>query len=222
MEAVRVIWASEREVHVVGAIGHALAAYRALRFAGIDGVDEVTIGTATVQLRIGARADIDEVLLGIRSVLEHSDAEPTTVSTRLVEIPVCSDGELAPDLEALARATGLSAEAAADLHASGEYTVGFLGFAPGFAYMEGLPEQLHAPRLGTPRSRLRAGSVGIAGARTGIYPQASPGGWRIIGATPLRMFDAARDRPSLLAPGDRVRFRRIDRDEYDRMLRGQG
>jgi inhibitor of KinA len=97
----------------------------------------------------------------------------------------------------------------------------FLGFSPGFAYLGGLPSSLHVPRLATPRKQVIAGSVGIAGAQTGIYPNSSPGGWQLIGRTPLRMFDASANPPSRLQTGDRVRFRRIDRGEFDRLARQQ-
>jgi KipI family sensor histidine kinase inhibitor len=105
------------------------------------------------------------------------------------------------------------------LHSAGEYFVYFLGFSPGFAYMGGLAPQLQVPRLPTPRKRVSAGSVGVAGQQTGIYPNDSPGGWRLIGRTPLRMFNASGESPSRLEPGDRVRFHRITRDEFDERAR---
>lgn len=135
-------------------------------------------------------------------------------ATRTVEIPVCYGGEHGPDLDALAAHAGLSPAEALARHAGASYRVAMLGFAPGFPYMLGLPEALAMPRLAQPRRAVPAGSVGIAGTQTGIYPQASPGGWRIIGRTPLRLFDAAREPPALLAPGDRVRFVAIDAKRF--------
>ena len=135
----------------------------------------------------------------------------------LIEIPVCYDREFAPDLATVAQHCSLTEEQVIATHADGDYFVYFLGFSPGFAYLGGLASQLHVPRLVAPRKQVSAGSVGIGGAQTGIYPNASPGGWQLIGRTPLRMFDAATEPPSLLQPGDGVRFRRIDRGEFDRL-----
>jgi KipI family sensor histidine kinase inhibitor len=122
---------------------------------------------------------------------------------RTLEIPAVFDGE---DLEAVARASGLSPRAFADAYSAAEYRVAFLGFAPGFAYLTGLPERLRAPRLPSPRVRVPAGSVAIGGAWTGVYPSSTPGGWRLVGRTAVRLFDPRRSPPALLAPGDRVRF----------------
>jgi inhibitor of KinA len=137
----------------------------------------------------------------------------------VIEIPVCYGGEFAPDLTTVARHSSLTEEQVITTHSGGDYFVCFLGFSPGFAYLGGLATQLHAPRLATPRKQVSAGSVGIGGAQTGIYPNDSPGGWQLIGRTPLRMFDASTDPPSRLQPGDRVRFRRIDRGEFDHLAR---
>jgi KipI family sensor histidine kinase inhibitor len=129
---------------------------------------------------------------------------------REVRVPVRYGGPDGPDLEATAAACGLDPVSYVQRHCAGRYTVAMLGFAPGFAYLLGLDPALAAPRLATPRRQVPAGSVGIAGAQTGIYPQASPGGWRLIGRTELTLFDPARDPPSLLQPGDRVRFVALD------------
>ncbi|RKP58548.1 5-oxoprolinase subunit PxpB [Pararobbsia silviterrae] len=137
------------------------------------------------------------------------DAEPHDLGDapgRLIELPVHYGGVDGPDIEAVARHAGLSVEALIERHAQTEYTVYFLGFQPGFAYLGGLDPALAAPRRKEPRVRVPAGSVGIGGAQTGVYPTASPGGWQLIGRTPATLFDAERDPPSLLAPGDRVRF----------------
>jgi KipI family sensor histidine kinase inhibitor len=111
-----------------------------------------------------------------------------------------------PDLEAVARLHGMSPERVVELHTGASYEVAFLGFVPGFAYLTGLPEALRTPRLAEPRKLVPAGSVGIAGGQTAVYPLATPGGWRLIGRTEAAMFDAERERMSLLDPGDRVRF----------------
>jgi KipI family sensor histidine kinase inhibitor len=125
---------------------------------------------------------------------------------RTIRIPVRYGGVDGPDLDAVAACAGLPPEEVARRHAAAEYRVYFLGFLAGFPYLGGLPNELAVPRLSSPRARVSAGSVGIAGQQTGIYPVASPGGWRLIGRTPLRLFDPARDPPALLRPGDHVRF----------------
>lgn len=130
-------------------------------------------------------------------------------TARLIEIPVCYGGDAGIDLESAAGACGISVEALIQAHAGARYRVAMLGFAPGFAYLLGLPPQLHLPRRAAPRLRVPAGSVAIGGAQSGIYPSALPGGWHLIGRTPLRLFDAAATPPSLLAPGDEVRFQVI-------------
>jgi KipI family sensor histidine kinase inhibitor len=123
-----------------------------------------------------------------------------------VEIPVRYGGPDGPDLDGVAAATGLSAAEVVDLHASADHRVLFLGFAPGFPYLGGLPSALAMPRRASPRERVPAGSVGIAGEQTGIYPRDMPGGWQLIGRTHAVLFDPARDEPALLAPGTAVRF----------------
>ncbi|WP_447977114.1 5-oxoprolinase subunit PxpB [Candidatus Nitrospira bockiana] len=136
--------------------------------------------------------------------------------SRLVTIPVAYGEEFGPDLEAVARHAGCSPDQVVALHASAHYRVYMLGFSPGFPYLASVPEAIAIPRLSTPRTCVPAGSVGIAGIQTGIYPQASPGGWRLIGRTPMRLFDVSRSSPCLLRPGDRVRFRPISRRDYER------
>ena len=125
---------------------------------------------------------------------------------RLVQIPVRYGGAWGPDLADVAAHCGMAAQAVIELHAQPVYTVAMLGFAPGFAYLLGLPEALAMPRLVTPRLRVPPGSVGIAGAQTGVYALETPGGWRIIGRTALTLFDVGRTEPFALRAGDRVRF----------------
>jgi 5-oxoprolinase (ATP-hydrolysing) subunit B len=122
---------------------------------------------------------------------------------RLVEIPVCYDG---PDLSDVATHCGLSPDEVVRRHTAADYVVYFIGFQPGFAYLGGLDETLHTPRRAEPRVAVPAGSVGIGGAQTGIYPLVTPGGWQLIGRTTLPLFEPKAEPPTLLAPGDRVRF----------------
>ena len=134
----------------------------------------------------------------------HADQAPP--EPRRVEIPVCYGGESGPDLRDVARHTGLTEERVVELHAAAEYLVYFVGFATCFPYLGGLPPELATPRLPAPRKHVPVGSVAIGGAQAGIYPLSSPGGWRLIGRTRLRLFDPSASPPPLLRMGDRVRF----------------
>jgi inhibitor of KinA len=135
--------------------------------------------------------------------------------SRTVEIPVCYGGDLGPDLDDVARTHELSADEVVRLHSECTYLVYMVGFMPGFAYLGGLPDRIATPRRSSPRAAVPAGTVGIGGNQTGVYPLVSPGGWNLIGRTPARIFDIARDEPTLLATGDRVRFRPISRGAFD-------
>ncbi len=137
--------------------------------------------------------------------METAEHEPALPS-RTVEIPVCYGGEYGPDLPDVAKHTGLSPERVVELHAAAEYLVYFVGFSTCFPYLGGLPPELATPRLSAPRKHVPVGSVAIGGGQAGIYPLASPGGWRLIGRTPLRLFDPLGAPPPLLRMGDRVRF----------------
>ncbi|WP_369051129.1 5-oxoprolinase subunit PxpB [Burkholderia gladioli] len=134
------------------------------------------------------------------------EADPDAAPGREVEIPVIYGGEAGPDLASVAAHTGLAAREVVERHAAGSYIVFFIGFQPGFAYLGGLEAALHTPRRTAPRLEVPAGSVGIGGAQTGIYPASAPGGWQLIGRTALPLFDPAQTPPTLLQPGDRVRF----------------
>ena len=152
-------------------------------------------------LRTGRR----EVERAAQELFAQAAATPLP-EPRMVEIPVAYGGGNGPDLEAVATLTGHTPDEVVSLHSSAEYLVYFLGFSPGFPYLGGMPESIAAPRLETPRRRVPAGSVAIGGRQTGVYPVASPGGWRIIGRTPLRLFAPDADPPALLQMGDHVRF----------------
>lgn len=139
-------------------------------------------------------------------------------SSRLVYIPVCYDAEFAPDLNIVASENGLTVQEVIQLHSNGNYRVEFIGFLPGFPYLTGLDERLFTPRLPNPRPRITEGSIGIGGKQTGIYTMDSPGGWNIIGRSPLKFFSVSEVAPSLLRPGDMVKFRVIGRAEFDNIL----
>jgi len=134
------------------------------------------------------------------------ESEALEPDSRAIDIPVVYGGAHGPDLDDVARHSGLTPQQVVELHASVDYVVWFLGFQPGFPYLGGLPESLITPRRAEPRLLVPAGSVGIGGAQTGIYPLATPGGWQLIGRTSLKLFDPAKNEPVLLRPGDTVRF----------------
>ncbi len=138
--------------------------------------------------------------------LDSAAADAGRNAPNVVEVPTVYGGEHGPDLGFVAEHNGLSPEEVVEIHSGTDYPVYMLGFTPGFPYLGGMSEKLHTPRLATPRTITPGGSVGIAEAQTGVYPVQSPGGWRIIGRTPLALFDPEREPPSLLSAGDVVRF----------------
>lgn len=172
-------------------------------------VEEAVPGWNNLTLFVDpAQASGDAVLARLRAAWDASADRSVAreAPARTLEIPVEYGGEAGPDLAEVAASCGLSEREVAALHAAGEYEVYFLGFQPGFAYLGGLDRRLHVPRRARPRSAVPAGSVGIGGSHTGVYPRSSPGGWRIVGRTALTLFDPSGRPPALLAPGDRVRF----------------
>lgn len=197
---------------------HALVA--TLRAAALPGVRDIVPAYASLALVYApivwagaAELPWRQLADAVCAVLAAPPAH-VAVADRTTEIPVCYDAAYAPDLDALAQYCALTPDELIARHVAGDYRVAMLGFAPGFPYLIGLDPALHAPRRPHPRQRVAAGSVAIGGAQTGIYPHELPGGWQIIGRTPLTLFDAAREPPSLLGAGDRVRFRSIEADEF--------
>jgi KipI family sensor histidine kinase inhibitor len=180
--------------------------------AGLPGVGRPVPAHATVLVPFDPlEIDPQDVQAAVVRVLQEvaprgQEGETELPGLPTVEIPVRYGGEDGPDLEAVAEAHDLRPRDVAELHAATVHTVLFLGFAPGFAYLGGLPEQLVTPRRATPRERVPAGSVAIAGEHSGVYPRSMPGGWNLIGRTDQDLFDAGREPPSLLEPGTLVRF----------------
>jgi inhibitor of KinA len=194
----------------------AIALADSLQAAAIAGVRDVVPTYRSVAVFFDPlRTNYDTLLERI----ERDAGRPAPDAARQAEplrIPVCYGGDLGPDLGAVAAFGGISADEVIALHASATYRVFMLGFVPGFAYMGIVDARIAAPRHSTPRVRVPAGSVGIAGVQTGIYPAETPGGWQLIGRTPIKPFDANRAQPFLMKAGDAVRFYAIDRAEYGR------
>ncbi|MCA9292815.1 MAG: 5-oxoprolinase subunit PxpB [Phycisphaerales bacterium] len=185
------------------------------------GILNVTVGSSTLTIQIDpALPDPNTLRHAIEAALAAPQPTAATPPPRTIEIPVCYDNPAwSLDLASIAAELGAAPDTLVQKHASATYTVDFLGFAPGFAYLSGLHASLQVPRLPTPRTRLPAGSVGIAGARTAVYPCAMPGGWQIIGRSPMHLFDPNDTPPTRLQPGDHVRFRRIDADAFAHLAR---
>ena len=156
-------------------------------------------------------ADMKARLVEVRGNIPELPDEDAAI----IHLPVLYGGEHGPDLEFVARNAGMDVNEVIDLHSGTEYPVYMMGFTPGFPYLGGMSERIATPRLSTPRGVIPAGSVGIAEAQTGVYPIESPGGWRLVGRTPLRLFDVTRNSPSLIDAGDCVRFVPLSgEDEY--------
>jgi len=182
-----------------------VALLAALEAAAPHGLVNLHPGYASLLVVFDPRATNHEALLReLDARLLRDDVSPPR--PRTVEVPVVYGGEAGPDLADVAAHAGLSPAEVVARHAGAVYSVRFLGFSPGFAYLGGLPEELATPRLPLPRTRVPAGSVGIAGRQTGVYPAESPGGWRIIGRSSLSLFRPERTPPALLSTGDLVRF----------------
>lgn len=225
--------ASEISLSALGSVQHF---YRILKAAPIQGVYDLIPAYTTLTLVFS----LDE--LGFSSsphtyleeqVARRLEAHPfsgessnaldtsSNLAPEAIVIPVCYDEEFAPDLNDIARHHNLSIDEVVGLHSGADYRVAMLGFTPGFPYLLGLHEFLHTPRKSVPRTRIEAGSVGIAGAQTGIYPLQSPGGWNIIGRTPLRLFTPEKEQITLLQSGDTVRFRAISAEEFREIVRSE-
>ena len=197
-----------------------LRAVHQLESAKIPGVTELVPAYTTIGIFFdpGRVGPFDELRTKIERALKQDleRALPAAVAS-MIEVPVCYESEFAPDLDEVARHTGLSHDEIVRRHSTASYGVSCVGFTPGFPYLSGLPAELATPRRASPRKEIPAGAVAIGGTQTGIYPRKSPGGWNIIGRAPLRLFDVQRNPPALFQAGDRVRLRKISRAEFDRL-----
>ena len=216
-----------------------LSGDRALLVEFGDGIDPAVndkVRTATAILKTKAPEGVEAVIPAYRSLsllydpmrtnpaslaeaihALESVPETAVASPKVVPIPVCYDSAFGLDMEVVAAHTGLSPERIVALHSAAEYPIYMIGFTPGFCYLGGMDARLRTPRRQTPRTSLPAGSVGIAESQTGVYPVESPGGWQIIGRTPLRLFAPARPNPFLYEAGDRIRFVPISDDQFRRL-----
>jgi len=209
----------DRIDEAVNARVHAAAA--ALIAAAMPGVIDVVPAYATVAVHFepsewiagGSESPWQHFAQAVRSVVASASAVSSAPQS-IIEIAVCYGGEYGPDLEGVARHCGLNEDEVIARHTAADYRVAMIGFAPGFPYLFGLDPSLRMPRRDSPRVRVPAGSVAIGGAQTGVYPSELPGGWQLIGRTPMILFDPTRTSPSLLAAGTRVRFRAIAASEF--------
>lgn len=195
-----------------------LALGEALKDAGLPGVTEVVATFRSLCLNYDPLATTGaELELAVASLVREAGVASRV--RRLWDIPVCYDGEFAPDLADVANATGLRPVDVVELHASVNYHVYMIGFVPGYPYMGDLPARLHLPRRIDPRTRVPPGSVAIATSMTAVYPYESPGGWHLIGTSPVRFFDPASANGALLGPGDAVKFRPVTSAEFSDIRR---
>lgn len=181
---------------------------------GIRGVLETvpTFCSITVYFDplVTSRKKLEKQILHMLEYYKESGA----AAKRIFQIPVCYDGDFAPDMEDVCRLTGLNREQVISFHSSTDYLIYMLGFLPGFPYLGGMDSRLEVPRLDSPRTRIPPGAVGIGGKQTGIYPLASPGGWRLIGRTPAVLYDPHRENPIVYQAGDYIRFCPITETEF--------
>jgi inhibitor of KinA len=198
-----------------------LTLFRALMARRDPRIRNLHPGYSSLVIDLDPLAATHEEIAGLVEVLLAADSFAAETPAAVIEIPVCYDSEFGPDQVDVAAHTGLPIEEVVRLHSGANYRVCFLGFTAGFAFLGGMPEALHTPRLPTPRRTVAAGSVGIAGSQTGIYPTQTPGGWRLIGRTPVRMFDVHAQPPTRLQAGDEVRFSVIGRAEFERLRQAE-
>lgn len=186
---------------------------------GLEGVIEIVPTYCAVTIHFDpAVLDVDLLMSSIEESSQQS-GEAAAGEVETVVVPVAYGGKYGPDMANVMTHTGLSEDEIIKRHSEREYLIYMLGFTPGFPYMGGMNESIATPRLNTPRTAIPAGSVGIAGSQTGVYPIASPGGWQLIGRTPLKLFDIGRENPFLLKAGQKVKFTPISAEEYERMAK---
>ena len=187
----------------------------------IQGIINIHPGYTSMLFTLDKMANIDDTIQAVENSLDMvQNSEPP--EAKLVEVPVLYGGNYGKDIQRVVQFSRLSEDEIIQRHQSGNYLVYFLGFSPGFPYIGGMDQDLKTPRLQTPRKRVPQGSVAIAGGQTGIYPFPSPGGWNLIGRTPLKIFNISNPKNSLIQMGDKVQFKSISEDEYERLKESNG
>ena len=187
----------------------------------IHGVVNIHPGYSSMLLTLDKTTNIDDTIRVVENILYVvQNSEPP--EEKLVEVPVLYGGNYGKDIQRVVQFSKLSEGEIIQRHQTGNYLVYFLGFSPGFPYLGGMDQDLTTPRIQTPRKRVPQGSVAIAGAQTGIYPFPSPGGWNLIGRTPLKIFNISNPQNSLIQMGDKVQFKSIGKDEYERLKESNG
>lgn len=201
------------------AINHDIRAYKiALEKAGIPGIVETVPTYRSLMVHYDPSViPYAQIRMKLEQLLDEM-GEIEIPPSPVLEIPVLYGGEMGPDLPFVAENAGMSEEEVVKIHSSAEYLIYMLGFTPGFTYLGGMSEKIAAPRLKAPRVKIPAGSVGIAGTQTGVYPIDSPGGWQLIGRTPVKMYDPERETPILPEAGQYIQFFPVTQEEYDRIL----
>lgn len=194
--------------------GRITAAVQLIKEQHIEGVVDMIPAFCSLLINYDPRViGYDELKERIKSLV-RVDLKTEDRKKRVFEIPVCYGGEYGPDLKNIAEHAGLTEEEVIRIHSSKDYLIYMLGFLPGFTYLGGLDERIHTPRLANPRVKISAGSVGIGGSQTGIYPLDSPGGWQLMGMTPVKTYDPQREVPILVEAGDYIRFVPVSEEEY--------
>ena len=193
------------------------ATVQMMREQHIEGVVDTIPAFCSLLINYDPRVVSYEDLKERMQNLVKLDAKTGETKKKVFEIPVCYGGEYGPDIASIAKHAGLTEEEVIQIHSSRDYLIYMLGFLPGFCYLGGLDERIHTPRLANPRIKINAGSVGIGGSQTGIYPLDSPGGWQLMGMTPVKTYDPDREVPILVEAGDYIRFVPIDEAEFKRI-----
>jgi inhibitor of KinA len=178
-----------------------------------EDIQEIRIGFKTIGICWKSSVDFEEVQNCINKINELNEFPP--LSQKIWQIPVCYEFEYARDLISLAKSKNLEPDELIQLHSSNAYRIHFYGFLPGFMYLQGLAKELHTPRKSVPDKDVPAGSVAIGGSQTGIYPRSSPGGWHLIGQTPIKLFDPSAMPPVWAEPGDSIQFFPISKEEFE-------
>jgi KipI family sensor histidine kinase inhibitor len=193
------------------------AAVQLLKEQHIEGVVDLIPAFCSLLINYDPRViSFEEIRERVQAIIKL-DARAGEQRKRIYEIPVCYGGAYGPDIANIAKHARLTEEEVIQIHSSRDYLIYMLGFLPGFCYLGGLDERIHTPRLANPRVKINAGSVGIGGSQTGIYPLDSPGGWQLMGMTPVKTYDPARETPILVEAGDYIRFVPIDEAEFQRI-----